>query len=162
MVMDRLEGSWHWIIAVVVTPALYWFLDMLGGWTPQMRFLTTAIIADMALGILRSIKQRSLSSSVCRDGIIKKGAYFLVVLLAEQVGQGLGQAHTLRDIFVLGFIIVEALSAFENAVAIDVWIPEGWRDYLRSILAQLNSKKAAPDPDGVAPEERLDRYVTRE
>jgi toxin secretion/phage lysis holin len=159
MLADRLEGSWHWIVAVVLAPLVYGFLDLMGGWMPQMRFLVIAIIVDLALGLLRSIKQRCLSSSVCRDGIIKKVAYFLVVLLAEQVGQGLGQAHTLRDIFVLGFILVEALSAFENAVAIDVWIPEGWRDYLRGVLAQLNAKKAGPGGD--ATEERLDRYVTR-
>ena len=132
--------------------SISWGLDA------QIRFLVIAITWTWR-HLLRSIKQRCLSSSVCRDGIIKKVAYFLVVLLAEQVGQGLGQAHTLRDIFVLGFILVEALSAFENAVAIDVWIPEGWRDYLRGVLAQLNAKKAGPGGD--ATEERLDRYVTR-
>ena len=162
MIADRLEGSWHWILAVVFAPLAYWFTDAVGGWTIQMRFLTTAMLVDVATGILRSIKQRSLSSSVCLDGILKKCAYFLLVLLCEQVGQAMAQAHTFRDMAVLGLIVAEGLSVFENLVALDVWIPEGLRDQLRGVLAQLNGKKGGIPPNGDDVEERLDHYVTRE
>jgi toxin secretion/phage lysis holin len=164
MVVDRLEGSWHWIVAVVFAPLALWFTSAMGGWTDTMRFLTTAILVDIATGVLRSIKQKSLSSSICLDGIIKKVGYFLLVLLCEQVGQAMGQSHTIRDMVVLGLIVAEGLSVFENLVAIDVWIPEGLRDQLRGVLAQLNGKKGGPTLPGgdAATEERLDRYVARE
>ena len=161
MTADRLEGSWHWILAVVFAPLAYWFTDAVGGWTVQMRFLTTAILVDIATGVLRSIKQRCLSSSICLDGILKKCAYFLLVLLCEQIGQAMAQGHTFRDMAVLGLIIAEGLSVFENLVALDVWIPEGLRDQLRGVLAQLNGKKGAPTLPGgdAATEGRLDEYV---
>ena len=55
---------------------------LLGGWDKSLEILLIFIIMDYVTGVGAGFKTKTLKSSVGFEGLVKKGAIFLIVILA--------------------------------------------------------------------------------
>ena len=132
------------------------FLDCIGGWDNEMAFLLCLIGVDIFTGILKAIKQKSLSSTSMRDGLFKKSIIILIIVLAVRgdlvIKDFFGHPimwndHELylRTAFCLWFMLEELISIVENCAILNVPLPR----WLRDILLQVNDGINATTPTQV-------------
>lgn len=102
--------------------ALVW---LFGGWNIVLGILATVIVCDYISGVMCAIKNKTLSSKVGRDGLLKKAVTLLIVVIAHQVDVALGNNEDIvRNITALFYISNELLSILENAGNIGIPLPE--------------------------------------
>lgn len=102
--------------------ALVW---LFGGWNIVLGILATVIVCDYISGVMCAIKNKTLSSKVGRDGLLKKAVTLLIVVIAHQVDVALGDNEDIvRNITALFYISNELLSILENAGNIGIPLPE--------------------------------------
>ena len=65
---------------------------LLGGWDKSLEILLIFIIMDYITGVAAAFKTKTLKSSVGFEGLMKKGAIFLIVILAAQLDRITGNA----------------------------------------------------------------------
>lgn len=121
------------------------FLDCIGGWDNEIAFLLCLIGVDIFTGILKAVKQKSLSSTSMRDGLFKKSIIILIIVLAVRgdfvIKDFFGHPimwndHELylRTAFCLWFMLEELISVIENADVLGVPLPK----WLKDVLIQVN------------------------
>lgn len=114
-----------------VSSALIW---LFGGWDIVLGVLLTAIVCDYISGVICAIKNKTLSSSVGRDGLLKKAVTLLVVVVAHQVDIALGnEENVVRNITALFYISNELLSILENAGNTGIPLPKFLTDICEKI-----------------------------
>ncbi|TCO70633.1 phage holin family protein [Marinisporobacter balticus] len=111
------------------------FTCLIGGWDYVINILAIFIILDYMSGVMRSIKLKQLDSQVGFIGILKKGAIFVVVILANQLDYiFVKDTPILRTMVCYFYIANEGISITENLTILGVPMP-------RFITTSLNKLK---------------------
>lgn len=126
--------------------------ESLGGWDSAMITLVIIMVIDYVTGLScalvwhKSPKTKSgcADSSVGWKGLIKKGAMFLVVLIAVRLDTTLNLSGAARLATILFFVGNEGISVVENLGIMGVPFP----GFVKNSLAKL---KADNDDPGKAP-----------
>jgi toxin secretion/phage lysis holin len=118
----------------------------LGGWDKGLDFLFWAIIADLAFGLIRSLKEKRFSTVEGLYGIATKMCYFLFIILAHQMDIWLGK-EVVRNFALIALCSTEAISATKNAKAIGIPVPQVIIDVLTGIYKRdkMNNKGGSTD-----------------
>ena len=113
---------------------------LLGGWDKSLEILLIFIIMDYITGVAAAFKTKTLRSSVGFEGLMKKGAVFLIVILAAQLdritGNAAGVFRTATSFF---FIANEGLSIVENVGEMGVKLP----GFITGALTKLRDEQDA-------------------
>ena len=104
----------------------------LGGWDMLLKAIVMLVILDYVTGILKAVYNKSLSSEIGFNGLIRKIVIFIVIATAYVIQGIIGDGIPLREITILFFIANEGISLLENASEF-VPIP----DKLKNTLIQL-------------------------
>ena len=94
---------------------------------------------DVAMGILLALKDKTLNSSICRVGMLRKAGMGLLVALGYVIEP---YAHGVPSgtLTTLGFIIPEGISVLEHAVRLGIPVPK----ILADTLSKLRGERANP------------------
>ena len=119
---------------------------LLGSWDKSLEILLIFIIMDYITGVAAAFKTKTLRSSVGFEGLMKKGAIFLIVILAAQLDRITGNAAgVFRTSTAFFFIANDALSVLENVGEMGVKLPA----FLTSALTKLRDEnEGAGDGNG--------------
>ena len=119
---------------------------LLGGWDKSLEILLIFIIMDYITGVGAAFKTKTLKSSVGFEGLMKKGAIFLIVILAAQLDRITGNtAGVFRTSTAFFFIANDALSVLENVGEMGVKLPA----FLTNALTKLRDEnEGAGDENG--------------
>ena len=119
---------------------------LLGGWDKSLEILFIFIIMDYITGVAAAFKTKTLRSSVGFEGLMKKGAVFLIVILAVQLDRITGNAAgVFRTSSAFFFIANEGLSVVENVGEMGVKLP----GFITGALTKLRDEQGASDsPNG--------------
>lgn len=116
-------------------------LGLFGEWTQMHRILVVLMAVDYLTGWLVALCGKSpktesggLSSKIGFIGLAKKGVIMLVVLIATQLDNALGNAAMMfRDAAIAYYIANEGLSVLENAGLLGVPFPAPLKKALESM-----------------------------
>lgn len=115
-------------LAGVFGAAFGWYFGKIDGFLYALLAFSTA---DYITGVMAAYSQKTLSSAVGFKGIAGKIMIFLLVGVANVVDMLLfGQADTLRTAVIMFYIANESLSIIENAIKLNVPIPDALKDKL--------------------------------
>ena len=115
---------------------------LLGGWDKSLEILLIFIIMDYITGVAAAFKTKTLKSSVGFEGLMKKGAVFLIVILAAQLDRITGNAAgVFRTATAFFFIANEGLSIVENVGEMGVKLP----GFITGALTKLRDEQNTTD-----------------
>lgn len=113
---------------------------LLGGWDKSLEILLIFIIMDYITGVGAAFKTKTLKSSIGFEGLMKKGAIFLIVILATQIDRITGNdAGVFRTSTAFFFIANDALSVLENVGELGVKLPTFLKDALSKLQDEQDS-----------------------
>lgn len=114
------------------------FCLAVGGMDAPLTALSFLVIGDFITGMLAGWHTDSWSSQRGRRGLLKKASIFAVVMMGYGVDIAM-QMTMLRNMFISGFAIIEALSIIENLdrCGMGAVIPE----FIRVKLQQIKEEK---------------------
>ena len=118
--------------------------NAMGGWDDSLTTLVIFMAADYVAGLVvagvfrASAKSRGggLDSRICFEGIVKKAACLLLVLIGARLDAMAGDGTTVRTMVVLFLLGNEGLSILENLGLMGVPYPQR----LKNALDMLKSK----------------------
>ena len=117
---------------------------LLGGWDKSLEILLIFIVMDYITGVAAAFKTKTLKSSVGFEGLMKKGAIFLIVILAAQLDRITGNAAgVFRTSTAFFFIANEGLSTVENVGEMGVKLP----GFITSALTKLRDENGDLEKD---------------
>lgn len=117
---------------------------LLGGWDRALEILCIFVVLDYITGITAAIKTKTLKSSVGFEGLFKKGAVFLVVILAAQLDRITGNAAgVFRTSTAFFFIANDGISILENVGEMGVKLPA----FLSKALAKLRDQNGPEEQE---------------
>ena len=108
---------------------------LLGGFDKAIQILIVLVIIDYLTGIIRAALNGKLDSKVGAKGILKKISIFIVIVVAVQIENFIGQPETIHNVVAYFYVINEAISILEN---IDDYVPIP--EPLRDLLNRLKNK----------------------
>jgi len=118
-------------IAGFIGAAFGWYFGKFDGFLFALLAFSTA---DYISGVMAAYSQKKLSSAVGFKGIAGKVMIFALVGVANVLDILLfGQADTLRTAVILFYIANESLSIIENAIKLNVPIPDALKDKLMQL-----------------------------
>ncbi len=116
-------------LAGMLGGAFGWYFGKIDGFLYALLAFSTA---DYITGVMAAYSQKTLSSAVGFKGIAGKIMIFLLVGVANVMDMLLfGQADTLRTAVIMFYIANESLSIIENAIKLNVPIPDALKDKLK-------------------------------
>ena len=122
---------------------------LLGGWDKSLEILLIFIIMDYLTGVGAAFKTKTLKSSTGFEGLMKKGAIFLIVILAAQLDRITGNAAgVFRAATAFFFIANEGLSAVENVGEMGVKLPGFLTNALTKLKDESEGASSESDPAG--------------
>ena len=121
-------------IAVGIGGGLASFL--FGGWSALLQTLVLFIVLDYIFAIIVAFTHGELNSKKGFKGIAKKVAILVLVAVAHQVDNILGDGTLIRDSVIFFYIANELLSILETVGKTNLPIP----NVLRKAVETLNSK----------------------
>ena len=108
-----------------------WYLGKFDGFLYALLAFSTA---DYITGVMAAYSQKKLSSAIGFKGIAGKVMIFALVGVANVVDNLLfGHADTLRTAVICFYVANESLSIIENAVKLNVPIPDALKDKLQQL-----------------------------
>ena len=108
---------------------------LLGGFDKAIQILVVLVIIDYLTGIIRAAVNGKLDSKVGAKGILKKLCIFIVIVVAVQIENFIGQPETIHNVVAYFYVVNEAISILEN---IDDYVPIP--EPLRELLSRLKNK----------------------
>lgn len=135
--MEEMKTIWQTIIAVcggVITA-------LLGEWNIALEILLILMVIDYITGVAVAAKTKTLRSSVGFDGIIRKAAMFMVIIVAAQLDRIAGTDGFFKSATAFFFVANEGLSILENVGALGIHIPA----FIKDRLEQLRKAGDAPE-----------------
>lgn len=113
---------------------------LLGGWDKSLEILLIFIIMDYITGVAAAFKTKTLKSSISFEGLMKKGAIFLIIILAAQLDRIAGNTEGLfRTSTAFFFIANEGLSVVENVGEMGVKLP----GFITGALTKLHDQQGS-------------------
>lgn len=123
----------------------------------SLQILCIVIVLDVIFGVLRSIKERTINSTIGIDGMIRKTGMLITIIvlsfidtivhidfigfIPEQVKEVL-KLNTvgITEVFNIMFIVFEILSIFKNMILCKMPIPVKLQKYLEKIMREFTSE----------------------
>lgn len=123
----------------------------------SLQILCIVIVLDIIFGVLRSIKERTINSTIGIDGMIRKTGMLITIIvlsfidtivhidfigfIPEQAKEVLKlNAVGITEVFNIMFIIFEILSIFKNMILCKMPIPVKLQKYLEKIMREFTSE----------------------
>lgn len=106
---------------------------MFGGFSAILQILLYFAILDYITGMASAYKNKELSSKIGFRGIIKKVVMFLICSLAYKMDLLLNLNNFLYSGVIIWYCANEALSIVENAIELDLPVPQKLKDAINSI-----------------------------
>lgn len=103
---------------------------LFGAWDKLLYTLMVLIVLDYALGIIKAVYTKTLSSEIGFKGLLKKIAMLVIVALANTIQNLMGGNVAVREIVIMFYIANEGISILENAAVILPQMPEKLKDIL--------------------------------
>lgn len=130
------------VIGTVVTEAM-------GGWDYALQTLIICMVADYATGLLcalvwkKSTKSAdgTFESKASFKGLIRKGAYLVIVLIAVRLDVVVGTGTICRTASILFFTANDGLSIVENLGIMGVPFPP----FIKNAFAAMREKAASTE-----------------
>lgn len=98
---------------------------LVGGWDVLVQALLVAMTLDFLGGVLHAYADGRLNSTKMRRGILRKSAYFAVIVLAVMLDRTLFASQPVARTLSISYLLVnESLSILEHAAALGVPIPK--------------------------------------
>ena len=121
------------------------------------RVLLVTILMDVIFGVLRAIREHKTNSAIGIDGIIRKVAmlfsmvflsiidYIMQIDLLSFIPESLKEFINLQNVgvsnlFILLFIVFEALSVLKNMTRCRLPIPKKLHDLLKKLLTEFTEE----------------------
>lgn len=117
----------------------------IGGWDKLAHVLIFMVVVDYLTGIMKAVVMKQLSSRVGWLGLIRKVMIFIVIAVAVQVQEIIGDTLPLREVVMMFYIANEGFSFLENA---SVFIP--LPEKLKAVFVQIRSKSDTDSEEGVS------------
>ena len=131
--MSTKELTFNTFIATTGTIVSAW----LGGWDAALKVLAYLMVIDYATGLLGAVKCHKVNSEIMYWGGIRKGAILVVLGIAVQLDQMVGNsAPILRTLAIYFYVSREGISVTENLGILGVPLPPG----ISRVLTQLQKK----------------------
>ena len=108
-------------------------VHLLGGWDGFIYVLILFMALDWFTGSMAGAKRKELSANIAFTGATKKLTILAVVALAVGLDHAMATQGSIRMLSILFYIGTEGISILENAVDLNVPIPEK----IRSVLLKL-------------------------
>lgn len=124
---------------------------LFGEWTTALTILAVMMVVDYITGVIVALSGKSpktenggLSSKVGFVGLARKGFIMLIVLVATQLDQAIGNTSMVfQTATVFYYIANEGISILENAELMGVPFP----DFIRKRLEEMRENKEKPPDD---------------
>lgn len=124
------SGMKAWVLALIGTVGGY-CAALFGGWDASLQTLLIFMVIDYVMGLAvagvfhksQKTETGTLSSKECFEGLARKGAALLIVLVGAQLDRVSGIDYV-RDGVCIAFIANETISIIENAGLMGVPIPD--------------------------------------
>lgn len=100
------------------------FISLMGGVDLLLKVFLIIILLDMLTGILKSMHQGKYNSSKFREGLYRKSAYFIAIILVVQLDKLTGNTGTFRSILMTFMVGNEMISIIENLGQMGVPFPK--------------------------------------
>ena len=110
---------------------------LFGGFDMPIKGLLIFIIADFITGLIKAWKNGNLNSEICKDGIVKKIGYLVLVCISVYLDRIAGDSGMIRNLVIYFFIANEGISILENWGSMGVPFPA----VLKEKLEQLKEKE---------------------
>lgn len=122
-----------------------------------MKVLIVVIVLDLILGILRSIREKSINSCIGIDGMIRKFGMLIVIVfliiidsiiyldligfIPETIKETLKLGKVgISTVFNLLFVIFEILSIFKNMILCKLPIPKKLQLFLENVMKEFTGE----------------------
>lgn len=107
---------------------------LFGGWSQLLTILIVTQGLDIATGLLVGLKNQDVSSTVMRQGLIKKVGVWILIIFSHMVDLLLFNGNMVAQSGALfAFIAQEGLSLTENLGNIGVIVPKSFSKYLAKV-----------------------------
>lgn len=123
----------------------------------NLKLLVIVIVLDTIFGILRSIKQRKLNSSIGIDGIIRKVGMLISIIFLIMIDSLINvnligflpedfrsfiqlESVNITDLFNLLFVLFEILSILKNMILCKLPIPKKLQEFLEKIMSEFTGE----------------------
>lgn len=110
------------------------FSFLVGAWHISLTILLVFMIADIVTGLIKSAKERKLSSNLAFEGFLKKATIMIVIIIANLLdiltSAGVPVFRTMAVFFYIG---MEGLSIFENVKRIGLPLPKAMSQYINEL-----------------------------
>lgn len=112
---------------------------LIGGWDGVLKILAVLIVIDYVTGIMKGFSNKELASDIGYNGLIRKAAIFLVVILANQLDLAVPQENPVfRTMACYFYIANEGISITENIAMMGVPLPMGLVGALKKLKEENN------------------------
>lgn len=128
------------IIKIVFSSIVSALSFALGGFDATLQSLIIVIIIDYITGIIKSYKNKELSSKIGVFGIIKKVCFLFLVAIGVVVDRVTNANGLIRNFVIYYLIANEGLSILENLGNIGVPIPDPLKKALQQLKKDNNKK----------------------
>ena len=115
-------------------------IAFLGGADTLLNVFLTIVFTDMATGILKSLYAGEYKSARFREGLYRKAAYFIAVILVVQLDKLTGYTGTFRSILLTFLICNEMISIIENLGEMGVPFPSKITEAIEVLKSKDNDK----------------------
>ncbi|QHJ72459.1 hypothetical protein DP120_18190 [Planococcus halotolerans] len=133
---------------------------LFGAWHISLTILLVFMVIDILTGLIKSAKERKLSSNLAFNGFLKKATIMLVIILANLLdlltSAGVPVFRTMAVFFYIG---MEGLSIAENVKRIGLPLPKGISKYINEMakeqinIENINTEQVTINNNNVVREE---------
>ena len=106
-----------------------------------IRLFAFLLVIDFISGVIKSAKLGQLKSKSCSNELFKCVGETLILVIVIYLEKGIPKIDSYLSMFIIGFILKEALSICENLFELGVWIPESLKRILSTNIENVNHKK---------------------
>lgn len=114
---------------------------LFGAWDKLLYTLMILMVLDYALGIIKAVYTKTLSSEIGFKGLLKKIAMLVIVALANTIQNLMGGNVVVREIVIMFYIANEGISILENAAVILPQMPDKLKDILLQLRGDNNDNR---------------------
>ncbi len=115
--------------------------SLFGAWDKLLYTLIILMVLDYALGIIKAVYTKTLSSEIGFKGLLKKIAMLVIVALANTIQNLMGGNVAVREIVIMFYIANEGISILENAAVILPQMPDKLKDILLQLRGDNNENR---------------------
>lgn len=115
---------------------------LIGAWHISLTILLIFMVTDIVTGLIKSAKERKLSSNLAFEGFLKKATIMIVIIIANLLDiLTIVGAPVFRTMAIFFYIGMEGLSITENLTRIGVPLPKAMTDYISELSKEEHKNR---------------------